>query len=139
MEVIPLITYPNQELQIILENQDCTIKVYERSRYTFMDLSVGDSYIRRGQLCVPYAPILSEPCDFTGNFYVVDVKSQEFEQEPPEYQGWNSRWFLLYLTAAEIEELNAYKYWLATQIKPEAIGFIGYGLGAYGLMRYGLF
>ena len=76
MEVIPLITYPNQELQIILENQDCTIKVYERSRYTFMDLSVGDSYIRRGQLCVPYAPILSEPCNFTGNFYVVDVKPQ---------------------------------------------------------------
>ena len=139
MEVIPLITYPNQELQIILENQDCTIKVYERSRYTFMDLSVGNSYIRRGQLCVPYAPILSEPCDFDGNFYVVDVKAQEFEQEPPEYQGWNSRWFLLYLTPAEIEELNAYKYWLATQIKPEAIGFIGYGLGAYGLMRYGLF
>ena len=67
------------------------------------------------------------------------MKSQEFEQEPPEYQEWNSRWFLLYLTAAEIEELNAYKYWLATQIKPEALGYIGYGLGAYGLMRYGLF
>lgn len=139
MEIIPLIQYPNQELQIILANQDCTIKVYERSRYTFLDLMVGEQYIRRGQLCVPYAEILSEPCDFAGNFYVIDTDAPEFEQESPEYQEWNKRWFLIYLTADEIAELKAYKYWLATQNKPESLGYIGYGLGAYGLMRYGLF
>ena len=139
MEVLPLITYPNQELQIILENQDCTIKVYERSRYTFMDLSVGDSYIRRGQLCVPYAPILSEPCNFTGNFYVIDTDAPEFEQEPPEYQEWNKRWFLIYLTADEIAEVVSRWAGIATQANPATIGSIGYGLGEYGLMRYGLF
>ena len=37
MDVIPLIKYPNQELQIILDDQDCTIRVTERSRYTFLD------------------------------------------------------------------------------------------------------
>ena len=72
MDVIPLIKYPNQELQIILDDQDCTIRVTERSRYTFLDLTVGDTPVRKGMICTPYARVLSEPCAFRGNFFVFD-------------------------------------------------------------------
>ena len=58
MDVIPLIKYPNQELQIILDDQDCTIRVTERSRYTFLDLTVGNTPVRKGMICTESARFL---------------------------------------------------------------------------------
>lgn len=137
MDVIPLIKYPNQELQIILDDQDCTIRVTERSRYTFLDLTVGDAPVRKGMICTPYARVLSEPCDFRGNFFVFDNQTKPQEQTPPEWEGWNARWWLVYFTAAEMAEFEQYRYQLAEQADMDVYAAIGYGVGAYGIMRYG--
>ena len=137
MDVIPLIKYPNQELQIILDDQDCTIRVTERSRYTFLDLTVGDTPVRKGMICTPYARVLSEPCAFRGNFFVFDNQTKPQEQTPPEWEGWNARWWLVYFTAAERAELKQYRYRLAEQADMDVYAAIGYGVGAYGIMRYG--
>lgn len=137
MDVIPLIRYPNQELQIILDDQDCTIRVTERSRYTFLDLTVGDTPVRKGMICTPYARVLSEPCAFRGNFFVFDNQTKPQEQTPPEWEGWNARWWLVYFTAAEMAEFEQYRYQLAEQSDMDVYAAIGYGVGAYGIMRYG--
>lgn len=137
MDVIPLIKYPNQELQIILDDQDCTIRVTERSRYTFLDLTVGDTPVRKGMICTPYARVLSEPCDFRGNFFVFDNQTKSQEQTPPEWEGWNTRWWLVYFTAEEMAEFEQYRYQLAELADMDVYAAIGYGIGAYGIMRYG--
>lgn len=104
---IPLIQYPNQELQIILEEQNCTIKFYQRSGYCYMDLSLDNTVIKRGQLAIPGAPILANPTrEFKGNFYIIDTVNRADAQELPNYEEFSTRYVLLYVTEEELNELE---------------------------------
>ncbi|WP_449555736.1 phage baseplate plug family protein, partial [Hymenobacter terricola] len=47
---IPLTPYPDQELQIDLGGQACTIRVFERAGFMYMDLSVRRTKILKGAL-----------------------------------------------------------------------------------------
>ena len=133
MQIVPLIQYPNQELMCILGNQNCTIRVTVRSGYTFLDLRVDDTVIREGQLCDPWAWVLATPNDFKGNFMMIDTARTIAAQERAQYEGLGDRWVLYYFTAAEAWRLDAEKLHGPDDFTA------GYGIGPYGLMRYGLF
>ena len=70
-------------------------------------------------------------------FFVFDNQTKPQEQTPPEWEGWNARWWLVYFTAEEMAEFEQYRYQLAEQADIDVYAAIGYGVGAYGIMRYG--
>lgn len=111
MVKIPLTPWPNQELQTDLDDQMCTLRVYERAGFMYLDLTVGSSLIASGMLCLPTTPVLPDTITgFSGNFYVVDMLAASgATQAKPSYTGWGTRWQLCYLTAAELAELKAEK------------------------------
>ena len=43
----------------------------------------------------------------------------------------------MYFTAEEMVEFEQYRYQLAEQADMDVYAAIGYGVGAYGIMRYG--
>lgn len=70
---IPLTSYPDQELQIDLGGQACTIRVFERAGFMYMDLTVRRTKILKGTLCQPTTPIIPRTVrGFSGQFYVID-------------------------------------------------------------------
>lgn len=97
---IPLSAEPSKIYKCILNNQECTLKLYQKGRNMFLDLQVGAEYICTGAVCLNLVPAVqvSSP-DFSGNLVFVDILGDT----PPQYEGLNSRYFLVYYT--EDEEL----------------------------------
>lgn len=97
---IPLSAEPSKIYKCILNDQECTIKLYQKGRNMFFDLQVGAKYICTGAVCLNLVPVVqvSSP-DFTGNFVFTDILGDT----TPQYDGLNSRYFLVYYT--EDEEL----------------------------------
>lgn len=95
---IPLSAEPSKIYKCILNNQECTIKLYQKGRNMFLDLQVGADYVCTGAVCLNLVPIVqaSSP-NFTGNFVFADILGDT----PPQYEGLNSRYFLVYYTADE--------------------------------------
>ena len=52
MQVIPLQAIPNQRFNIVLNDQNCTLHLYQRRDYMFLDLSVDNVVIRQGMICL---------------------------------------------------------------------------------------
>ncbi len=139
MQIVPLIQYPNQELMCILDNQNCTIRITVRSGYTFLDLRVDDTVIREGQLCDPWSWVLATPNDFKGNFMMIDTARTIATQERAQYDGLGDRWVLYYFTEEEAAEVDRAWRLDAEKLHGPDDFTAGYGIGPYGLMRYGLF
>lgn len=108
---IPLISVNNQELNIILNEQNCTIAIYQRDDNTYLDLSVNDKSIKKGALCIPKAPILLKPCDFVGQFYIVDTESTPTSQAKPDYTQLGTRFKLFYLNEKEEAQADHDRYY----------------------------
>ena len=51
---IPLDAIPNQTFNITLNEQNCTIHLYQRGEYMYMDLAVDGNTIRQGMICLLY-------------------------------------------------------------------------------------
>ena len=107
---VPLISVVNQELNIILGDQNCTIAIYQKEKNTYLDLFVGDSAIRVGALCVPKAPIILKPCNFVGQLYIVDIDSPPNAQTLPNYKELGKRYKLFYLDKQEEESAENGRY-----------------------------
>lgn len=57
MIMVPLAAEPNQKLDIILGNQDVTLRVYSRDGGTYTDLDVAQSAVWRGFLAQDMQPL----------------------------------------------------------------------------------
>lgn len=55
---IPLSAYPNQSMQIDLDGQVCSLHVFERAGFMYLDLTVGRTLLAEGMLCQPTTPVL---------------------------------------------------------------------------------
>ena len=106
---IPLTPYPDQELQIDLGGQACTIRVFERAGFMYMDLTVRRTKILKGALCQPTTPIIPETVrGFSGQFYVIDdAAATAGSQESPDFSGWGTRYKLYWLPDSELMEMRA--------------------------------
>lgn len=106
---IPLSQDPNQELQIILDKQNCTIQVFQRAGHVYLSLKVGNTTIQNGALCIPKTGIIAQPqADFKGQFRIIDSQSQPFNQSDPEYKEFGTRFKLFYLSEEEESENAKY-------------------------------
>lgn len=106
---IPLTAYPDQELQIELGEQMCTLHVFERYGFMYLDVTVKNTLIIAGMLCHPTTPALPPNLQgFEGNFYVIDTKAANTAtQTEPNYTGWGTRYLLYWLSPAEMAQLEA--------------------------------
>lgn len=105
MQIIPLEAIPNQKFNIVLENQNCTIKVYQRGDYLFADLWVDNVLVREGMICLVDTSLLSYPVNgFAGVLYWVDMAGMG---GTPNYAQLGSRYLLCYATQTELQEAAA--------------------------------
>ena len=123
---IPLIALPDQRLQIILGNQDVTLRVYTRmggprppeappsppraqpdsdltrDNRLYTDLGVAGAMIWRGFIARNLLPCKLYPyLPFAGQLVFVDMRGLD----DPRWQGLGARWVCMYLTDAETAEL----------------------------------
>ena len=107
MYEIPLISAPNQELLVALDEQDCALAVYQRGDRLFMDVAVGETVVRRGAICMPGTGIVQgAQTAFAGQLYMVDEDAAPDKQRPPRWTGLGTRWRLYYLTEADLSALE---------------------------------
>lgn len=104
MTEIPLQPIPSQEIQVILDGQNCTISVYWRFWKLYMDLMVDSEPVFTGAMCQLYQWVNQSPSIlFSGGLMFVDALGEE----APCWDGLGSRWSLLYLDADEMENPQA--------------------------------
>lgn len=104
MVEVPLIAFPNQELLITLDGQNCTISVYQRDDYTYLDLIVGQETIVQCAICMPITAIVQKPANFRGQLYMWDSTSPDDAQALAKWEELGTRFKLVYATE---DELNA--------------------------------
>lgn len=106
MVTVPIRTDPNQTFQVVLGEQNCSLRLYTRgladgSQPLYMDLYVDESGIFFGQLCKDGIVMpLYDYLPFEGGLLFVDLQGND----DPVYYGLGDRWQLLYLTAAEVAQ-----------------------------------
>lgn len=90
---IPLTQEPSQEFQITLDDQNCTISVYQKDDNVYMDLYVGETPIFLGVSCLDRVGIKSsEYMDFKGQLWFEDLNGSK----NPIYSGFNTQYILFY-------------------------------------------
>ena len=100
MIIIPLQAIPAQTFNITLNGQACTLAIYQKGSYFFMDLAMNGVPVRQGRMLlngvwfVRYAYF-----GFIGDIVMFDTQGTD---EIPAYAGLGTRYQLYYLTPAEI-------------------------------------
>ena len=94
MVKIPLKSIPNQKFTIVLAGQNCTIHLYQRAEYLYMDLTVDGNEIRRGAICLPEISVPAyESPNFKGILFFIDMYGRG---GVPNYAELNSRYLLFF-------------------------------------------
>ena len=105
MQEIPLRAAGNQTLQVVLEGQNCSLRLYTRSlsdgvETLFCDLSIDQDPVFYGCPCLDGLPMpLYAWLGMTGQLVFVDMEGDE----APHWSGLGSRWKLLYMSPAEAD------------------------------------
>lgn len=99
---IPLTPVPSQTMSITLAGQPANIAVYQREDNLYFDLKVNGTDIVLTRICRNLQPLLVDMQyqPFVGDFVFVDTE----KDEQPEYLGLGSRWQLIYLEPADLEQ-----------------------------------
>lgn len=98
-QVVPLQAVPNQTLQVQLGNQACTLNVVQSDYGLFMDVLVGAALIVAGVPCENMNRIVRDAyLGFDGDFAFFDSQGSS----DPDYPGLGTRFFLIYLAAADL-------------------------------------
>lgn len=103
MRTIPLQDLPAQSLITILDGQNVGLSIYQRHDRLYLDLTLDESVIATGYVCLDAVPVIQQSTDFRGVLMFVDMLGNE----PPQWDGIGGddpRWILVYLTAAEAAE-----------------------------------
>ena len=101
MVEIPLQPIPAQELQCILDAQNCTLRLYWRFWKLYADLLVDSEPVFTGAVCQNRQWVNQSPsAEFSGGLIFVD----SLGDEAPRWDGLGSRWSLLYLDADEAKD-----------------------------------
>lgn len=94
MLIIPLTPGQNQKFNVFLNNQQCAIKLMQKSTGLFFDISVNGLAIRTGILCLNLVNLIDEDyLGFVGKIRLNDTQGQN----DPEISGLGTRYVLQYL------------------------------------------
>lgn len=105
MQEIPLRATGNQTLQVVLESQNCSLRLYTRGlsdgvETLFCDLSIDQNPVFYGCPCLDGLPMpLYAWLGMTGQLVFIDMEGDE----APRWSGLGSRWKLLYMSPAEAD------------------------------------
>lgn len=95
---IPLQPIPSQELQVLLDNQPCTITLRWLGERLYAGLLVGDEKVFDGCVCLNAQYVNQYPSTlFSGHLIFLDTQGRE----APRWDGLGDRWALVYLTEEE--------------------------------------
>lgn len=101
--VVPVQPIPNQTLQAQLGGQACTINVYQQVYGIYVDLLLGTNPVVQGIIALNGNLIVRNTYfGFLGDIEFVDTQGTS----DPVYTGLGSRFFLLYLSTADLAALN---------------------------------
>lgn len=91
---IPIDAVPNQEFLTTVGGQQCRIFIRTLGTNTYFTLQVnGIGYVCQSIRCQDRTPIVHAAYSgFKGDFMFVDLDAQD----PPQYEGFNQRWILVY-------------------------------------------
>ncbi|KPA87283.1 hypothetical protein PF66_06193 [Pseudomonas asplenii] len=99
MKIIPISATPSQVFSIVLGTQNCTIKVYQKSTGTFLDLALAGTPLLTGVLCQDRVRLVRQAyLGFSGDLAFMDTQGFDV----PQYQGLGSRWQLMYLEPSDL-------------------------------------
>jgi hypothetical protein len=99
MLVVPVASIPNQQLQVQLDGQACTLNIYQLQYGTFMDVLVNGIAIISGVICQNINRIVRDLyLGFSGDFIWLDTQGTT----DPVYTGFGTRYQLLYLEASDL-------------------------------------
>ena len=98
MQNIPLSPIPAQTFQIVLDDQQCHITLYQRGRRMYLDLEADNETVCQGAICQNRASIVPFPTlNFSGSLHFWDTLGDE----PPQYEQLGTRFLLLYVADGE--------------------------------------
>ena len=99
MQIVPLQAVPSQTLNVNLNNQACTINVYQKSTSLFIDLLVNDALIIGGVICLnAHLIVISAYLGFIGDLAFLDTQGSN----DPTYDGLGARYVLAYLAPSDL-------------------------------------
>lgn len=103
MQNIPLNAVPSQTLNVVLDSQPCTLNVYSKFYGVYVDVYVNGALVVAGVRGENLNRIVrSVYLGFSGDLTFADAQGNE----DPEYSGFGARYFLVYLTTADLAELG---------------------------------
>ena len=99
MQVVPLQPLPNQTLNVELNNQACTLNIYQKSTGLFMDVLVNGVGVIYGVLAENLNRIVrSLYLGFQGDFVFADTQGTS----DPNYSGLGNQFILIYLSPSDL-------------------------------------
>lgn len=99
MKIIPVGAAPSQKLSIVLGDQSCELKVYQKSTGMYLDLAVAGSPLLTGVLCQDRVKLIRQSAlKFIGDLAFMDTRGRN----APRYEGLGSRWVLMYLEGSNL-------------------------------------
>ena len=99
MKIIPLDSVPSQTLNVVLENQSCVIKLYQKRTGMYIDLNVDGVQVCYGGLSLNGYPLIKNTYHgFVGNLMFVD----QVGTDAPDYTGLGSSFLLYYITSGDL-------------------------------------
>ena len=94
IQVVPTQAIPNQRFQVVLNGQNCTIHLYQKGKYMYIDLNCNGTDIRQGAICLPNINLMNYPTPyFNGLLCFADSEGHD---QPPYYADLGTRYFLCY-------------------------------------------
>lgn len=109
MQTIPLRSTANQALQVVLDGQNCSLRIYTRTASEsgdglFCDLDKDQQAVFYGVRCLDGLTLpLYDYLGFLGKLVFVDMQGAE----PPHWSGLGTRWQLVYLSPDEAGRYEA--------------------------------
>lgn len=99
MQTIPLQAIPSQSLDVTLNGQACTIRIYTLSTGLYLDLLVNGNAIMTSVICEDRTLLVRLAyLGFIGDLAFMDTQGTD----DPQYTGLGERWVLLYLLPSDI-------------------------------------
>lgn len=91
---VPLAAAPNQAVNVLLNGQNCTFNIYQKSTGLFIDVNVAYVRLLSGIICLNRNWIVrSKYIGFLGDIAFVDMQGSS----DPYYTGLGSRYLLAYV------------------------------------------
>lgn len=102
--LVPINDLPNQTLNIVLSNQNCTINLLSRNNHVFFDLFLNNVNIIYGRKLslTPILPYEYMQSLFIGNFFLINNDGNDITE--PDYRLFGITQSLMYYTPSDASQ-----------------------------------